>query len=272
MSKNKDIVKYHNDLNSITFYRFGQIDFDLFMSICSGMAEKGESVVSIGFDELKQMSGFNSHWSEKKFVDTLDSMGGKQLLSQGRIEKDNKITRFQLFPEMTIDEDNRTLTVKANEKYLYILNDLKKNFTRFELQEFISLDSKYSKTLYRLLKQYRTTGVYITTIDEFKRLLGVTKGYSNRLIMDKIINPSIKSLQSYFDNLSCEVQYEAKRGRPVKGYKFTFTPEKVQKQLKQGDDQKQHTKKKTGNKFHNFEQREYSSEDMQALERMLNNH
>ena len=58
----------------------------------------------------------------------------------------------------------------------------------------------------------------------------------------------------------------------MKGYKFTFTPEKRQKQLQQSSDQKQQTKKKTGNKFHNFEQREYSSEDIQALERMLNKH
>ena len=259
MEKN-NVVRYHNDLNAITFYRFGSIDFDLFMSICSRMADQGEAEIVIGFDDLKEMSGFNTHWSEKRFIEMLDDMGGKQLLSQGRIQKENKITRFQLFPEMTIDGDQRILTVKANEKNLYILNDLKKNFTRFELQEFISLDSKYAKILYRLLKQYRTTGTYMVSLEELKRLMSVPDKYTNKYIQDKIIKPSIKALSKYFRDLQCSTMYERKPGRPVKGYQFTFVPEDVTKQIQ---DRKP---KKPANQFHNFEQRTY---DYDELERQL---
>lgn len=47
--------------------------------------------------------------------------------------------------------------MKVNEDFLYILNDLTKNFTLFELQEFNNLVCIF-KNLYRLLKQFKTTG------------------------------------------------------------------------------------------------------------------
>ena len=260
MGENKPVVKYHNDLNSITFYSFGAIDFNLFMSICNKMMEKGKSEIEIPFDELRRLSGFNSHWSEEQFIKSMDSMNLKQLLSHGRIDDGRYIKRFVLFPELWIDKEKRVLIVKANENYLYILNELKKNFTRFELQEFVSLDSKYSKTLYRLLKQFRTTGVYVTTLEEFKRLMGVPKSYTNMRIHDKIIKPSMKALKPYFNNLSCEVLYKPERGRPVKGYKFTFKPEKRQEKL---PEKPEGHKNQGANSFHNFEQRKYDYEDLE---------
>ncbi|WP_104687180.1 replication initiation protein [Helicobacter felis] len=41
----------------------------------------------------------------------------------------------------------------------YLLNFLNANFTSFELLEFQNISGKYAKTLYRLLKQRRSTGV-----------------------------------------------------------------------------------------------------------------
>lgn len=255
-----NIVKYHNDLNSITFYNFGSIDFDLFMSLCSKVVETGETMVTIPFSELRKISGFNTHLSERDFIKSLDSMNLKQLLSHGRIEDDRNIDRFVLFPKLRIDKEKRALIAKVDEDYRYILFELRKNFTRFELQEFVSLDSKYAKTLYRLLKQFRTTGVYITTIEEFKRLVSAPESYSNKYLMDKIINPSLKALKPYFNGLSCQVLYEAKRGRPVKGYKFTFAPDKKPEKLPEKPEEHNN---KGANAFHNFEQRDYDYDDLE---------
>lgn len=264
MEERHDIVKYHNDLNSITFYRFGSIDFDLFMSICSRVVDKGGEIVKIPFDELRKISGFNDHWSEEKFISCIDSMNLKQLLSNGRIETEKYIDRFILFPKLRIDKENRVLIVEPNKEYLYILNELRKNFTRFELQEFVGLDSKYAKILYRLLKQFKTTGLMRINLEEFKRIFAVPKSYSNKRIHDKIIKPSIRFLGKSFDNLECKTMYERKPGRPVRGYEFTFTPETIPKQIQKKKEPKKETKQP--NKFHNFEQRTY---DYDALERAL---
>ena len=271
MEKN-NVVRYHNDLNAITFYRFGSIDFDLFMSICSRMADQGEAEIVIGFDDLKEMSGFNTHWSEKRFIEMLDDMGGKQLLSQGRIQKENKITRFQLFPEMTIDGDQRILTVKANEKYLYILNDLKKNFTRFELQEFINLESKYSKNLYRLLKQYRKAGKYVIEASKFRELMDCPAVYPNKEFMRVCVNVAVKELsRGYFEDLKVTPIRDIGRGRPIIAYEFTFKKSSdIPGQYRIDDYQETPPQKKEKkgkkNRFNNFNQRDY---DFSEYERML---
>ncbi len=259
MEDNKNIVKYHNDMNEITFQKFGQVDFDFFMVLCSKLRDSGNNEVSIPFVKFKELSGYSAKTSEDRFINDLQSMNYKQLMSTGMIKDGRKIKQFVLFTDFEIDPDKKIVTARVNEKYKYFLNELTKNFTRFELEEFVNLESKHAKTLYRLLKQYRTTGVYNVSLDDFKRLFGVTKGYKNRLILDKIINPSVKSLSKHFNNLSCEVQHERKRGRPVSGYKFTFTPEKVPKKIpKKAESAKQTQKAK--NDFHNFDQRDYGSD------------
>lgn len=267
MKETTSIVKYHNDLNELTFQRFGQVDFDFFMVLCSKLRDSGDSKVIISFDEFKKMAGYSPKNSEARFINSLQSMNQKQLISTGLIRQGNKIKQFVLFTEFEIDPDEKTITAEVNEKYKYILNEVTKNFTRFELVEFIGLESKYSKTLYRLLKQFRTTGLYRVTIEEFKRLFGVSKGYSNKLIMQKIITPSVNALRNYFDGLECKTLYEKKPGRPVKGYEFTFTPEEV---AMIGTKANATGRKKPVNAFHNFEQRQdidYDEIEKALLER-----
>lgn len=92
--------------------------------------------------------------------------------------------------------------------------------------------------------------------------------YGNKYIMDLVIKPVLKELQNYFDDLQCTTKYASKRGRPVTGYTFTFTPEN----RNYGSDQdqvqveKKSRKKDSKNSFTNFHQRTY---DYDALEEIL---
>ena len=261
MSDHKNIVKYHNDMNEITFQKFGQVDFDFFMVLCSQLRDSGSSEVVISFSDFKKLSGYSSKTSGDRFISELQSMNYKQLLSTGKIRRGRKIEQFVLFTKFIIDPDEKTITAKVNEDYRYILNEVTKNFTRFELEEFVGLDGKYTKTLYRLLKQFRTTGLYRVTLEEFRRVMSVPASYSNMKIGQKILNPSVNALKPYFEGLNCKVLYEAKRGRPVKGYEFTFIPETVPKQIQQKEEQ---TEQSPGspNKFHNFDQRDYDFDEL----------
>ena len=51
--------------------------------------------------------------------------------------------------------------------------------------------------------------------------MDILASYTNKDVMSKVINPSLKELQDYFTNLDCTVQYANKRGKPVTGYLFT---------------------------------------------------
>ena len=196
-----EIVKYDNYMNSLKFTGF-----------------------IIPFDELRQKAAY-TRTSIQQFRTDLERMNEKLMRVTCKLKTETKTIMFVLFPTFEIDVEQQTLTVAVNEHFRFILNELVKNFTRFDLNEFVKLDSKYSKTLYRLLKQFKTTGKYETRLDDFRKRMDCP-AYSTKYMMDKIIKPSLEELQHYFTDLKCTVQYAHKRGRPVEGYVFTFEPEK----------------------------------------------
>ena len=58
-------------------------------------------------------------------------------------------------------------------KSFFLLNQLTSNFTRFELKEFVTLKSSYSKEFYRRMKQFKNTGFWKCSIEEFRYLLDI---------------------------------------------------------------------------------------------------
>ena len=70
------------------------------------------------------------------------------------------------------------------------------------MQEFVGLQSKYVKTFYRLLKQWRSTEQYIfNNIDDFREKMDVPKPYSNMRLMTKIIEPTVKEQKNWTSHL-----------------------------------------------------------------------
>jgi len=267
-----EIVKYDNYMNNLSFKKFTAIDFNFLMVLCSKLRDKEISEISITFEELRLKTGYKQT-SNNKFVSDLERMNKKLMEITCRLKTETKIIMFVLFPTFEIDIENQLLTVSVNKKFKFILNELIKNFTRFELNEFVELESKYTKSLYRLLKQYRSTGKYEINIEKFRELMDIPNSYSNRDVMSKIINVSMKELGNHFQNLKCEPQYARKRGKPVTGYIFTFTPEIIQKnEAEQCKQKEKNTFVKNRNAkttaFHNFKQRTY---DYDALEQELLN-
>lgn len=274
-----EVVKYDSYMNSLKFTGFTTTDFDFLMLLCSKMRDKNVTELTIPFEDLRQKTGY-TRTSIQKFRTDLERMNEKLMRVTCKLKTETRTLMFVLFPTFDINLENQTLTVCVNEKFKFILNELVKNFTRFDLNEFIRLDSKYSKSLYRLLKQFKSTGKLEIRLDEFRRKMDIPSTYTNRDVMSKVINPSLKELQDYFSNLQCTVQYARKRGRPVTGYLFTFQPEErvqpasqpiVQKQKKSVVKKtfKPQEKRKSTNKFCNFEQHHYSKEDMELIERAL---
>lgn len=223
-----EVVKYHNYMNSLKFTNFTAVDFNFLMALCSRMKNQDTNKLIFSFEELRKITGY-TRTSLKVFANDIMKINEKLTKMNCRLEQDDEIIQFVLFPTFATNIRKQTLTVAVNEQFTFILNELIKNFTRFDLSEFVKLDSKYSKTLYRLLKQFKTTGKFEVTLNDFKAKMDCPKAYNNKQFMQNIINPSLRELQNYFQNLKCTVKYEHKRGKPVSGYIFTFTPEKLDK-------------------------------------------
>ena len=261
-----EIVKYDNYMNNLKFVGFTTTDFNFLMLLCSKMRDKDVSQISISFDELRLKTAY-TRTSIQKFRADLERMNEKLMKVTCKLRTETKTIMFVLFPTFEIDMKEQELTVAVNEKFKFILNELIKNFTRFDLNEFIKLDSKYSKILYRLLKQFKTTGIYEVKIDDFRNKIDCPVSYNAKYIMDKIIKPSLKELQNYFQDLQCTVKYAHKRGRPVEGYIFTFKLENIKVVNKTSSHKSNMSKNDNG-----IMERELNINELSELEKALLTH
>ena len=191
-----EIVKYHNYINSLKFTGFTVTDFNFLIMLCSRMRDKDVNRVTFNFMELRELTNYKKSNSVNQFVTDLKKMNEKLMNVTCSLETESEVIMFVLFPTFIINKNEQTLTVSVNEKFKFILNELIKNFTRFDLKEFVTLESKYSKSLYRLLKQYRTTGKYEITVNDLKTKMDCPKSYNNKQFMQNIINPAVNSLQN----------------------------------------------------------------------------
>ena len=217
----KVMIKYHNDMNVVAFKKFNQRELNIFFSICAFMKDKGDSTITFSYDEIKQMANLNVP-TNQVFEKLLESTYDKLLqLKIGYVNKDI-VEKFILFTGYKINKTDKLVDITINAQYQYILNELSKNFTVFELQEFNTLASSYSKNMFRLLKQYKSTGFYKVSIEEFRRLLDIPESYNMSKISVKVLDPIEKELSNYFEGFRIE---KLKVGRFIKFLQFSFKPQ-----------------------------------------------
>lgn len=220
-----NIVKYKNEMNTVPFRSFNSVEMDLFFSICSKMKDRGGRKIKFTFKELTDLSDYKRR-AISRFIADIESTFEKLQELNFRIETEKKIIKFTLFPEVEIDKDEHTVEIKVSERFEYILNNLLNNFTKFELEEFTELQSSYSKTAYRLLKQFRRTGYFIIQIDEFRRLFDVPESYKMGNIDQRILTRIEEELPKYFKNLKInKLKGKGKRKRYIENIEFKFEPE-----------------------------------------------
>ena len=291
----KDTVKYENRLNDYSLRGFHAIDLDIFMLICSKVKERGTELLSFSFSELKQTVGMTRK-SDSEFLQYLNRMSAKVKKINGAYKKKNQFFEFNLFGDfygttIEVTKDNsetqeaydiygevpaNTLLVSVNQKYAFLLNGMDQ-YTKFDLAEFVQLESKYSKNLYRLLKQFRNTGSYTENADRFRELIGCPKSYSNKEFMRTCVNVAVKELsQGYFEGLKVEPIRGTGRGRPIIKYQFTFKKssqisgqrviEGAEPDPKDKPRAKVRTQKKPKQtKFNNFSERDYNYNELESI-------
>ena len=138
-----EVVKYHNHFNSISLKNFNSIEINLLMAICSQIRDKGIDEITLNFSELKNMVKYK-HRGSVRFIKDLEQIYKKLIALSIRIETKEVIDNFVLFTRYRIVKEEQTVTIKVNEEFKYLLNNLVKKFTQFELEEFIHLKSNYS--------------------------------------------------------------------------------------------------------------------------------
>lgn len=227
LSKANHIVRYHNDLSDLVLKGFTVIENRLFMYICSECVDKGDRTVEISYEDIRYNTGYKPT-SAKRMKDDLISMNDKLMDLRISVNNDptkpDVITRFVLFPEFEVDPYAKVVRIEVKDKFLYLLNDITKDFTWFEFCEFCNLKSVYSQHCYRQLIRYRSTGCWNVSIEEFREVLDIPASYRMRDIDRSVLEPIQKELSATLDGFNMEKIKGSGRGNPVTRLKFTFTP------------------------------------------------
>ncbi|ENK7087683.1 replication initiation protein [Campylobacter coli] len=258
-----EIVKYNNDFNLLPMPELKAIQMDMFMAIISLTKDKKENTPFLKkffnpdkrkiiipqkkFIELCRLNDSKMDYKEIFFA--IDDCLKKLCNFLISYQKDERtIYNFVCFEEANIIADEVHITLQS--RFYDMIINKKFGFTAFELAEFIALSGKYTKTLYRLLKQFRTTGKAYFEWEEFCRIMKIPENYRQIDIDQRILKPAIKELSKErnlfdqirvpFKNLAYEKEKTAGRGRggKVSGISFTFKPENIQMQKLENESQK----------------------------------
>ncbi|WP_270978664.1 replication initiation protein [Campylobacter helveticus] len=265
-----EIVKYHNDFNKIKLPNFNELEQNLLCAIFVKIKNKGhEEPVKFPVNDLKKIATSNKYkLNNEEFKEIMVSLFYKFFKADFKILiKDDRnrtgeaiINFFQkvVFWYPHEDKEQKLLDeieLKVNPEFSYIINELEKNFTGFKLEEFIAISGKYTKTLYRILKQFRSTGKAYFSWDEFLRIMDIPENKTNGDIDKFILKPALKELtkeRNIFDQIRVpfkNLAYEKEkqkgtrgRGGKVIGITFTFKPENIEMQKLAKESEKIETK------------------------------
>lgn len=216
MSNN--LIRYNNSMNTVPFGKFKEKELDLFFSICFKLKEQETKELVLNFSELKELSHYENR-NLDRFVKDLKSTYDKMLALNFTIGCSSNFTKFVLFTKYNINSSLRIVSIKVNEEFRYILNELTGNYTKFELMDFVTLKSGYSKNVFKLLKQWEQVGKYEITIEEFRRILDIPIKYRMSEIDKKVLKPVMEELPQHFLNLNLQ---KIKKGRNVSSLLFTW--------------------------------------------------
>lgn len=237
------VVKYNNwlteNIDLITYFK--PSEFDIFFAICAKMKDRGSDIVEFTFNELREATNYKAN-GDQRFYEDIKSVNDKLskiYYNSDPYHFDDKKTQFQMFSTYRASYADKTLLVSVATPYLFILNDLKSNYTIFDLDEFVELDSKYSKELFRYLKQWRTNGKFIVSIDQLRENFAAPN-YKTSLFNKKIIEPSIREIteKGSVKNLNARYVRTRSQGRPIIQYVFTFKKEMAGEIIKKKKERK----------------------------------
>ena len=216
-----ELVRYHNDFNNIILTNFTERELDLLMAICFKLKNQSSNELNLTFEELKELIKYEDR-NIGKFIKLLDNAYSKLLNARIRFEDETQIDNILLFTRYKVSKLEKTVLIKVNEEFKYLLNELTSNYTKFELEHFTSIKSNYGKLMFKLLKQFDSTGKRDFKIEDFRELLDIPASYRISEINSKVLTKkNIEELEKVFKNLKIE-KIKNRNERNVSRIVFTW--------------------------------------------------
>lgn len=225
---NEIITKQHNDLIDLPLRKFNASEMDILLGLCSKVQNEHLNEITLSFKQIKELAHYKNKNDDDLFK-SIERTKDKLKSLNFQIGSSDEYVDFVLFRTFIISKQKKMLTVKINEDFEYMLNNLTENYTSLELKLSASLRTTYAKAMYKQLRRFRSTGLWQVSAEKFREYMDVPASYKMSQIKERIIDKAIEELSPTFKGLHVEYIKEGRKGkgrRKVTGFKFLFTPEK----------------------------------------------
>lgn len=244
-----EVVKYSNELHELKFNSMNEAQQNVFFTLLQQFRNTDGYTLELDFNKIFELAQIANNSSYRKEI--LNKLRQIQTITfMYEINDLGDLQQDVIFPSIRTDTQNRRLFVKVSKgfKDRYISSPLK-GWTRYELAEFVNLSGTYTKTIYRYLKQFKSSGRWRIRYDDFKELLGIPESYQSCDIDKRILKPTLKELsaeRNLFDQRRTPfeklVVIKHKKGREIEALEFCFMPQPVSALEK---DERQHERNLT---------------------------
>ena len=229
-----EVVKYSNELHELKFNSMNEAQQNVFFTLLQQFRKASGDTLELDFNKLFELAQISQGTNYRKEI--LDKLSRLQEFKfRYQINDLGDLRQDVIFPSIETDSKNKILKIRVSQgfKERYINSPLK-GWTRYELAEFVGLNGTYTKTIYRYLKQFKSSGRWRIRYDDFKELLGVPEKYRASEIDKWILKPAIKELsaeRNLFDMRRTPfeklVVIKHKKGREIETLEFCFMPQPV---------------------------------------------
>lgn len=236
-----DVVKYNNEFNLMPMPELLAREMDIFMLALSKFNFEGREIEFDAYEFFKSLKEPKDSYCD--LFKIFDTFSDKILNFKIKYKNANRGRAFVCFESFEMDFNTNQVKITAQKDFYNLIVNYNLGYTRFELVEFANLTSKYTKMIYRLLKQFRTTGKAFFKWEFFLDFLKIPKTYMICDIDKQILKPALQelskeqnlfdSVRTPFENLKYNKVKDKGRGRGGKviGIEFTFKPQKADKKL-----------------------------------------
>lgn len=225
MSQEKYNLIHHKDFHRLQLQNYSVKERAVFLALCLKVMEQEDEVVTFKISELVKIANYVPRKKGDNIYVFLKELSDKLLKVQVmQIRKDEGFTNMVLFPTFSVDEKEKTVRIRINSDYKYLLNHLQAPYTIQALIEYSNLKSSYSQLMYSILKKWNKAKKLQISIQEFKEELGIPETYKTCDIDKRVLNPISKELPQYFEGLKIK---KIKDGKFISGFEFTWKDNKV---------------------------------------------
>ena len=258
----KEVTRYKNEMNTLSIGKWTAEEMNFLFAILTQVRDEGCKELKFDTYDLREYVEFD-RTQPQRWNKTMIAVTKKisQLVYFNM--EDNVFEAMPLFRKFSVKLDEQIVTVRVSEEMEYILNKLNidtGNWTQFEFFEFATLKSVYSKTVYRFLKQYRKTGFWKVSLEDFKSLLSIPESYQASNIDNRVLKPVMKELPSIFKGLKVHKIKSRRRGNQLLGYEFTFQKKALKTGLMTNTINQETQKTPVGSKIPDWYDPDYKNE------------